>query len=244
MGERGCPDLALIRAVGAVRHQVDTELAFGCFDRGVDLALRHAMALAVELEMVDGRLHRAFHLAARRRNDLVVAGRNRAGALWRSQLLETLFHDAHRLAHLLHANEVAVVAVAVLADRDVEIELGITFVGLRLAQIPGGAGAAHHDAREPPRPCVGKLDHADTDVALLEDAVFREQALDIVAYLEEGIAERPDVVEKLRRQVLMYSSDPEIVRVHASARSALVKHHQLLALLETPERRRERADVQ
>jgi hypothetical protein len=30
--------------------------------------------------------------------------------------------------------------VAVLADRDVEIELGIAFVGLRFAQIPGGAG--------------------------------------------------------------------------------------------------------
>src|SRR5437870_7213492 len=31
---------------------------------------------------------------------------------------------------------------SVLADRDVEIELGIAFVGLRSAQIPGGAGAA------------------------------------------------------------------------------------------------------
>jgi hypothetical protein len=95
----------------------------------------------------------------------------------------------------------------------------------------------------PHPPGVRKLDHADTDVALLEDAVFREQALDIVAHLEKRIAERPNVVEELRRHVLMHSSDTKIVRVHASARSALVKHHQPLALLETPERRRERADV-
>src|SRR5258707_4535889 len=81
--------------------------------------------------------------------------------------------SAHRLAHLLHADTVAVVIVAVLADRDVEIELGITFVGLRLAQITGGAGAAHHDTGKPPTPGICELDHGDTDVALLEDAIFR-----------------------------------------------------------------------
>src|SRR5260370_42185104 len=38
MGERRCPDLALVGPVGAVRHQVDAELALGRLDRGVDLA--------------------------------------------------------------------------------------------------------------------------------------------------------------------------------------------------------------
>jgi hypothetical protein len=130
-----------------------------------------------------------------------------------------------RTAHLLHADAVAVVIVAVLADRDVEIELGIAFVGLRLAQIPGGTGATNHDTGKTPTPGVCELDHADPDVALLEDAIFRQQPLDVVADLEEGIAERPDVVEKLRRQVLAHSSDPKIVRVHASAGGTLVKHH-------------------
>src|SRR5215471_3195440 len=129
------------------------------------------MTLAVELEMVDGRLHRALRLGTRRRNDFVVPDRNRPRAFRRPQLLQTLLHDANRLAHLLHAHEIAVVAVAVLADRDVEIEFRVTFVGLRLAQIPGGAGAAHHDAGEAPRPGIGQRDRADPDVALLEDAV-------------------------------------------------------------------------
>jgi hypothetical protein len=159
---------------------------------------------------------------------------NRSPTFGQAQLLQALFHNAHRLAHLLHADAVAVVIVAVLADRDVEIELGIAFVGLRSAQIPGGAGAAHHDTGKTPTPGVRELDHADIDVALLEDAVFRQQALDVVADLEERVAERPDVVEELRRQVLVHSSDSKIVRVHARARGALVKHHQLLALLEAP----------
>jgi hypothetical protein len=35
MGERRRPDLALVRPVGAVCHQVDAELALGRLDRGV-----------------------------------------------------------------------------------------------------------------------------------------------------------------------------------------------------------------
>ena len=38
MRERRRPDLALVGPVGAVRDQVDAELALGRLDRGVDLA--------------------------------------------------------------------------------------------------------------------------------------------------------------------------------------------------------------
>ena len=85
--------------------------------------------------------------------------------------------------------------------------------------------------------------HADIDVALLEDAVLGEQLLQIVAHFQERIAERRDVVDQLRRQILMHAADAEISRMHARARGALVEPHQLLALLETPQRRGERADV-
>ena len=61
---------------------------------------------------------------------------------------------------------------------------------------------------------------------------------------EERIAERADVVDQLLRQILMHAARPEIGRVHAAARGALVEDHQLLALLEAPERRRQRADVE
>src|SRR5262249_14301456 len=82
--------------------------------------------------------------------DLVVPNGNRSLTFGQPQLLQALFHDAHRLPHLLHPYEIAVVAVPVLADWDVKIERGIALVGLCFAQIPSGAGTAHHDAGKAP----------------------------------------------------------------------------------------------
>ena len=90
---------------------------------------------------------------------------------------------------------------------------------------------------------LGAVDHADVDIALLEDAVVGEQRLDVVEHLGEVLAEFVDVVEQLRRQVLVHAAGAEIGGVHAAARGALIEHHQLLALLEAPQRRGERADV-
>src|SRR5262249_40592393 len=104
--------------------------------------------------------------------------------------------------------------------------------------------AAHHDAREAPAPCVGKLDLRNSDIALLENAVVREQALKIVADAQERVAKREDVVEKPLRQILMDAANPEIVGVHAGSRCALIKHHQLLALFKGPQYRRQCTDIQ
>ena len=219
MGEARRLDLAAVGLVGAVGDQIDAELALRRLDRRVNLAGRHVIALGVELEVMDERLHRALHLAALRRHDLAVIGRDRAPC--RSalvQLVDALLHDADRLAHLLHADEVAVVAVAVLADRNVEIHLGVALVGLRLAEVPGGAGAAHHHAGKAPLPGVVEADDADIDVALLEDAVAGEQPVDVVDDLQERVAERADVVDELLRQVLVHAARPEIGRMHAAAR--------------------------
>ena len=75
-------DLALIGLVAAVGDQIDAELALGRFDRGVDFAGRHLEAFGVELEVMDQRFHRALHLRAPRRRDLVVVDddRTRVGA--------------------------------------------------------------------------------------------------------------------------------------------------------------------
>src|SRR5205085_10503473 len=132
----------------------------------------------------------------------------------RAKLLDALLHDADRLAHLLHADAVAVVVVAVLAHGDIEIHFGIALVGLRLAQIPGRPRAAHHHAGEPPGPGVGELHYADIDVALLEDAVVGEQPFEVVANLQERIAEGGDVVDQFYRQILVHAANAEIGRVH------------------------------
>ena len=147
------------------------------------------------------------------------------------------------MAHLFHADAITVVIVAVLAHRNVEIHLGVALVRLRLAQIPRRAGAAHHDAGKAARPGVFELHHADIDIALLEDAVLGEQFLQIVADFQERIAKACNVVDQFLRQILMHAADAEIGRVHARARGALVEAHELLALLKTPQRRGERADI-
>ena len=82
------------------------------------------MALGIELEMVDSRLHRALHFSAQRWDNLVVLDGNRPLTPGQPQLLQALLHDADRLPHLFHADAIAVVAIAVLADRNIEIQFG------------------------------------------------------------------------------------------------------------------------
>src|SRR5262249_20479679 len=137
MHEARRPDLATIGSVRSVGHEIDPELTLGRLDRCINLALGHVIAFGIQLEMMDQSFHRAFHYRALRRHHLVVLNGDRAEL--GGQPLATLLHDAYRLAHLLHAHEVAVVAVAVLTDRNVEFELGVALVRLRLAEIPGRA---------------------------------------------------------------------------------------------------------
>jgi hypothetical protein len=49
------------------------------------------VALGIELEMVDCRLHRAFHFGAQRRDDLVVLDGNRPLTFGQPQLLQACF---------------------------------------------------------------------------------------------------------------------------------------------------------
>ena len=121
--------------VGAIGDEVDAELALRRLDRGVGLALGHAVAFGHQLEVVDERFHVALHVFAARRADLRVVDHHRPRVL--PQPLHALRDDAVRLAQLLHTDEVAVVTVAVDADGDIELHLLVDIVGLLLTQIPG-----------------------------------------------------------------------------------------------------------
>ncbi len=185
--------LEAIRLVGAVAHQIDAELALRRFDGGVRVAGRHAVALGEELEVMNQRFHVALHLLTARRANLAVVDHHRAriGPQPRHALLD----DAVRLAHLFDAHEVTVVAVAVHADRNVEVHAVVDFVRLLLAQVPGNAGAAEHRAGE--TELQGALRRHDADVhrALFPDAVVGEQRFVVVDRLREALGERLDEVE-------------------------------------------------
>ena len=67
--------------------------------------------------------------------------------------------------------------------------------------------------------------------------------VDVVQDLREGVGPGVDVVDQLGRQVLMHAAGAEVGRVEPRARGPLVEDHQLLAFLEAPERRGQRAHV-
>src|SRR6267378_5021260 len=194
VGEAGRTDLQPVRLVRAVRDQVDAELAFGGLHRSVDLPFGNMHALGDELEVVDQLLHALLHLEARRRRDLVVVDHHRAGVL--AQPVDALPHDAVRLAHLLDAHQVAVVAVAVASDRDVELHAVVDLVGLLFPQIPGDTRAAQHRTGEAEGEGPLRGDYTDAHGTLLPDAVLGEQRLVVVHVFREALSEVLQEVEQ------------------------------------------------
>ena len=69
-------------------------------------------------------------------------------------------------------------------------------------------------------------------------------SVEVVDHLEEGLAERADVLDEPRRQILVNAARANIIGVEPGAGCALIEVHELLALLEAPERRGQRADIQ
>ena len=110
------------------------EFAFGMFDGGIGFALGYVHAFSEEFEVVDQIFHAEFHFGALGRGDFVVVGNHRAGI--DAQPVGALFDDAGGLAHFVDTAQVAVVAVAVDADGNVEVHLVIDFVGLGFAYVP------------------------------------------------------------------------------------------------------------
>ena len=234
------PDLAAVGPVGAVGDQIDAELALRRLDRGVGLAGRHMKAFGVKLEVMDERFHRPLELGPLGRGDLLILELDRS----LGHPIEALGHDLERLAHLGHAHHVAIEAVAVAADRDVEVELLVDLVGLALAQIPREPGGAQHGPGEAQVLRLVGGDHADVDQPLAEDPVVGDQPLDVVEQRREGRHPGPDVVLEPGRQVARDPARAVVVGVQAGARHPLVELHQLLALLEAPEQGRHGPDVE
>ncbi len=113
--------------------KIHAELALWAFDRGVGRARRHVKAFGIQLEMMDQRLHRALHLLARRRRELAVLDLHRP----RLHLLDALPMIFDALAHLDHPHQIAVVAVAIARDWNLEFHLVVHRVGLGLRRSQG-----------------------------------------------------------------------------------------------------------
>ncbi len=177
-----------------------------------------------------------------------------------AQPVDALLDDAVRLAHLLDAHQVAVVAVAVLAHRDVEVHVRIGGVGLFLAQVPRNAGAADHRTRETQAQRPLRTHDADADGALLPDAIVREQRLVLVNEPREAVREVLEEVEQRAAAGLVQLLDGRLAvplgaglavdaaravigRVQARSRDRLVAVHQVFALAEAVQEHAHGADI-
>lgn len=109
--------------------------------------------------------------------------------------------DAEGLAELFHAAEVAVVAVAVDAHRDVEFHLVVRVVRLAFAHVPGYARASEHDAGEGEVEGVGGGDDANALGAPFPDAVVCEEFFGFIDAVTELGRPLVDVVEEADGEV-------------------------------------------
>ena len=164
------PNLTPIRSLTAIADDEDTHFTLRCFDRAVGFSWRDCVAFCEEQEVVDERLHVFLHRCAGRGGDFVVFDSDGA----RGHLVQALVDDAEGLAELLHAAEVAVVAVAVDTHRDIELHLIVCVVRLAFADVPGDTASSEHHAGEGVVEGVGGGDDADPLGPTLPDSVVGE----------------------------------------------------------------------
>src|SRR5216683_1504476 len=93
----------------AVAHDVEAKLAFGRFGAYENLALRWAIALGIQLEMVDQGFHAARYLPPGRRRYLRIADAVRA----RWHTIHGLIDNTQALLHLEHTHQVAIIDITV-----------------------------------------------------------------------------------------------------------------------------------
>ena len=234
---------------------------------GVRFAWRHMHAFGEELEVMNQLFHVGLHRFAVGRCHLVVVGDDRAGI--DLQPGDTLLDDAVRLPHFFHAHQVAVVAVAVDANGNIELHPVVNLVGLLPAQIPRHTRPAQHGTREAQRHRALRCDHADAHGALLPDPVVGQQFFVFVDALRktsgevfDEIQQRPLpvvvhpghfariaklgrlVLRHLVRQVAVDATRPVIGGVHPRTRHRFVDVEEFLALAKRIEKGCHRADVE
>src|SRR5262245_40561887 len=133
MDKRRRTDLQAIRTGAAVAHDEEAEFAFRRFTTAIGLRFGWLESLCEDDEMVDQAFHITHDEGFGRRNILWCIRDNRAGR----QLVQALLDDARALTHFLHAHPITVVGVAILADRNLPIDLVIDSVWLLFSDVVG-----------------------------------------------------------------------------------------------------------
>jgi hypothetical protein len=219
VSESRSTDVASIRTLTTVTDNINTHLTLGSLNDRVSLARGNSVALCVQEEVVDESLHVLLHGGTGRRGDLVVLDTDRAPR----HLVQALVDDAQGLAELLHSAEVAVVAVAVLADGDVELNLVVGIIGLALSDIPGHAGTSQHDTGEGEIESLGGGDDTNAPQSLDPDTVVGKHFFRLIDTVTELRGPLVDVVEQTYGDILVNTAGTNIGGVETSTRNTFVE---------------------
>src|SRR6185312_14514960 len=237
----GPDDRDHIRNQSAARHQVEClQVHKGRRAHAKAVRMRRAVAHDKVAELSLWRFDGNVHLSRWRLEDLRNFRHDRAGR----NAADGLADDADRLAHLLHADHVTVVSVAVLARGNVEIVLLVTGIRLGFAEIPLHARCAEHGTGDADLLALIGRKNADARKPVHPDAILREQILILVQLAEEHVAETVYLPLKAFIQLVLQAADAESVR--SEARSAVIFKNlqRFFALAHGVEERRDRSDIQ
>lgn len=219
VGKTRSTDLAPVGSLATITDQVHGHLALGSLNGRVGLTRRHRVTLSVQKEVVDQSLHVLLHGSTRRRRHLVVL--NLDGA--RGHLVQALVDDAEGLTELLHTAEVAVVAVTVDTNGDVELDLVVGVVGLGLADIPWHTGTTEHDTGETHVQCIRSVDNANTLGSGLPDTVVCEKFFGLIDTVTELSGPLVDIVQKTDWDILRDTTRADVGGVETGTGNTLVE---------------------
>src|SRR5205814_2363899 len=139
----------------------------------------------------------AGDLPFRGRRYLRIANTVRSGG----QAIQCLIDNLPALLHLQHAHKIAVVNIAIRANRNVEIELLVARIWEDLTDIPGDSATAQNRAAGSIGDGIFFTEHRNVSGAFQPELVIGEQCVILVEALWENAGECPYLILKARRQI-------------------------------------------
>ena len=219
VGETRCSDMASVWSLATVTDNVHTHLSLGRLNGRVCLTRGNGVTLGVEEEMVDKGLHVLFHGSSGRRRNLVVL--NSDGAT--GHLVQALVDNSEGLAELLHSAEISIVAIAIGANRNVELDLVISVVRLALSDIPWHTRTSKHNTGEGQVQCLGSGNDTNTSQSLNPDTVVSQHLFGLVESVTKLSSPLVDVVEKTNGDILVDTTGSNIGGVKTGTRDTLIE---------------------
>lgn len=131
--------------------------------------------------------------------------------------------DAQGLAELLHSAKVAVVAVAILANRNIELDLVVGVVGLALSDIPRDARASKHDTGKGQVQGLSGGNNTNASQSLNPDAVVGKHFFRLVDAVTKLGGPLIDVIQQTNGNVLMNTTRANVCCVKTCAGNTFVE---------------------